>query len=78
MEYKKKRTLELKLEQMFPGQFIPRYSMVAFHQIPYSEVYERGEKQFKIINKLLQMDPSGQSIDRELVKKMLPKSSLNS
>ena len=78
MEYKIRRTLELKLEQMFPSQFIPRYSMVAFHQIPYSEVYERGEKQFKIINELLQMDPSGQSIDRELVKKMLPKSSLNS
>ena len=78
IEYKKKRTLELKLERMYPGQFIPRYSMVAFHQIPYSEVYERGEKQFKIINELLKLDPTGKSIDRELVKNMLPNSSLNS
>ena len=77
IEYKNRRTLELKLERMYPGQFIPRYSMVAFHQIPYSEVYERGEKQFKIINELLKLDPSGKSIDRELVKNMLPKSSLN-
>ena len=78
IEYQKRRTLELKLERMYPGQFIPRYSMVAFHQIPYSEVYERGEKQFKIINELLKLDPSGKSIDRELVKNMLPNSSLNS
>ena len=62
---------------MYPSQFIPRYSMVAFHQIPYSEVYERGEIQFKIINELLKLDPSGKSIDRELVQNMLPKSSLN-
>ena len=78
IEYKKRRILELKLEQMYPGKFIPRYSMVAFHQIPYSDVYERGERQFKILNELLKLDPSGKSIDRELVKKMLPKSSLNS
>ena len=77
IEYKKRRTLELKLERMYPSQFIPRYSMVAFHQIPYSEVYERGEKQFMIINELLKLDPSGKLIDRELVKKMLPKSNLN-
>jgi len=43
-EYKKRRNVELKLERMFPGQFIPRYSMVSFHQIPYAEVYQRGEK----------------------------------
>ena len=51
--------------------------MVAFHQIPYSEVYDRCEKQFMIINELLKLDPSGKLIDRELVKKMLPKSNLN-
>jgi len=78
IEYKKRRTLELNLERMYPSQFIPRYSMVAFHQIPYSEVYERGEKQFMIINELLKLDPSGKLIDRELVKKMLPESNLNS
>ena len=72
-EYKKRRNMELKLEQMFPGQFIPRYSMVSFHQIPYSEVYKRGEKQFKIIDNVLKADPSGQSIDKTMVEKMLSK-----
>ena len=71
-EYKTRRNMELKLERMFPGQFIPRYSMVSFHQIPYAEVYQRGEKQFKIIGDILKADPSGQSIDKVMVEKMLP------
>ena len=71
-EYKKKRNVELKLERMFPGRFIPRYSMVSFHQIPYSEVYQRGRKQFKIIDDVLKADPSGQFIDKAMVEKMLP------
>ena len=71
-EYKKRRNVELKLERMFPGQFIPRYSMVSFHQIPYAEVYQRGGKQFKIIGDVLKADPSGQSIDKDMVEKMLP------
>ena len=52
-EYIKRRQLELKLERMFPEEFIPRYSMVSFHQIDYSEVYSRGEKQFNILEKIL-------------------------
>jgi kynurenine 3-monooxygenase len=71
-EYKKKRNVELKLERMFPGRFIPRYSMVSFHQIPYSEVYQRGGKQFKIIDDVLKADPSGQFIDKAMIEKMLP------
>ena len=71
-EYKKRRNVELKLERMFPGQFIPRYSMVSFHQIPYAEVYQRGGKQFKIIRDVLKADPSGQSIDKDMVEKMMP------
>ena len=71
-EYKKRRNVELKLERMFPGQFIPRYSMVSFHQIPYAEVYQRGGKQFKIIGDVLKADPSGQSIDKDMVEKMMP------
>ena len=73
-EYKKRRNMELKLERMFPGQFIPRYSMVSFHQIPYAEVYQRGGKQFKIIGDVLKADPSGQLIDKDMVEKMLPQS----
>ena len=70
-EYKKRREIELKLERMFPDQFIPRYSMVSFHQIPYAEVYQLGKRQFNIIGEVLKADPSGQFIDKAMVEKML-------
>ena len=38
--YKSRRELEFRLENDFQGQFIPRYSMVSFHTIPYTEVYK--------------------------------------
>ena len=36
----------------FPDKFIPRYNMVSFTSIPYSEVYARGEIQQGIISEL--------------------------
>jgi kynurenine 3-monooxygenase len=51
--FKKRRQLELELEKKYPGRFIPRYSMVSFHQIPYAEVYTRGEIQFELMNKFM-------------------------
>ena len=40
------------LSRQFPDRFIPRYNMVSFTSIPYSEVYERGNIQKKIISSL--------------------------
>ncbi len=51
--YLERRELELSLEKKFPNRFIPRYSMVSFHQIPYSQVYKRGEIQFKLMTDFL-------------------------
>ena len=70
-QYRIRRKLELALENQFPDRFIPRYSMVSFHQIPYSKVYQRGNLQLKIIEALLDLDPNGKTIDRVLVEKML-------
>ena len=70
-DYKKRRNIELKLERMFPDRFIPRYSMVSFHQMPYSEVYEKGNQQYNIIDEVLRADPEGKIIDKALVEKML-------
>ena len=69
---KKRRNIELKLERMFPDRFIPRYSMVSFHQMPYSEVYVRGNLQYKLIDEVLKADAAGTFIDKALVEKMLP------
>jgi len=70
-KYKKRRKLELALEKQFPDEFIPRYSMVSFHQIPYAEVYKRGEKQSELIDQLLEKDSTGESIDETLVKNII-------
>ena len=40
------------LNKKFPNTFIPRYNMVSFSSIPYSQVYERGKIQQEIISKL--------------------------
>jgi kynurenine 3-monooxygenase len=70
--YQKRRNLELELERKFPDRFIPRYSMVSFHQIPYAEVYRRGEIQLKLMNQFL----SNEIIEPELYQ--LINSQLNS
>ena len=51
--YKKRRELEFELEEKFSDRFIPRYSMVSFHDIPYSKVYERGLMQLNLVNEYL-------------------------
>jgi kynurenine 3-monooxygenase len=47
------KALSLELERRFPQQFVPRYSMVMFHdEIPYGVALERGRIQNKILAQL--------------------------
>jgi len=41
--------------------------------LPYSEVYKKGIIQKKIIQKLIEKDPSGKKIDLNMVRKYLLK-----
>ena len=66
-KYQTQRKLEFALEQKIPNKFIPRYSMVSFSEKPYSEVYKKGEKQYKLLNTLLELDPTGETIDSAIV-----------
>lgn len=53
-QFPRRRELELRLEQLFPKRFIPRYSMVMFHaEIPYAEALRRGALQEGILDELL-------------------------
>jgi hypothetical protein len=45
--------------------------MVSFHQIPYSEVYTRGEKQLKIIEAMLEKFDDISEIDKIAVQDYL-------
>ncbi len=51
-DFQLKKQIEFALEKKFPKRFIPRYSMVSFHSIPYYEVQIRGAINSEIIEKL--------------------------
>jgi kynurenine 3-monooxygenase len=46
------KEIEWLLEERHPERFIPRYSMVMFHRIPYAEVQQRGLVQAEILKVL--------------------------
>ncbi len=50
--YQLKKALAFRLEDRHPGCFIPRYSMVMFHRIPYREAQRRGRIQDHILEAL--------------------------
>jgi len=56
------------LYKNFPTRFIPRYNMVSFTSIPYSQVYQRGEIQKNIISTL-----NGENIDLTLAESLITK-----
>lgn len=47
-----KKAIAFELENRYPNQFIPRYSMVMFHHIPYAIAQSRGDLQAKILEQL--------------------------
>ncbi|MEO8215638.1 MAG: NAD(P)/FAD-dependent oxidoreductase [Acidobacteriota bacterium] len=48
-----KKQVAFRLEEMFPTRFIPRYSMVMFHLLPYAEAKRRGALQAEILDELV-------------------------
>jgi kynurenine 3-monooxygenase len=52
-KYHLKKEVGFALERMMPDRFIPRYSMVMFHRIPYQLALERGAVQEAILEELV-------------------------
>ena len=48
-DYQLQRALELELARRYPGQFIPRYSMVSFTRLPYALAQARGRVQRELL-----------------------------
>jgi kynurenine 3-monooxygenase len=71
-----KKAIAFELEKRLPEYFIPRYSMVMFHLIPYAQAFARGKIQFKILNELTDGIDVLEQVDFEraerLVKQKLP------
>ena len=71
-----KKELGFELEQRFPHQFVPRYSMVMFHLLPYSVAMARGGIQQAILSELVEGVAEISEVDFEkaaqLVHEQLP------
>ena len=67
----------LALEMRFPEFFIPKYSMVSFHRVPYAEALRRGKIQEEILQTLCSSISSVDEVNWEtagqLVKERLGK-----
>jgi kynurenine 3-monooxygenase len=63
-KFQLQKALSLELERRFPKRFVPRYSMVMFHdEIPYAVAQERGRIQQDILVALTRTASSLQEVD---------------
>jgi len=60
------------LWERFPDRFIPRYNMVSFTSIPYSEVYRRGKIQEQIIKDINPQNPDMKLAEALIIEKLNP------
>ena len=66
------KELSFELERKLPKRFIPRYSMVMFHnEIPYKVAQERGEVQQQILDQLTKNINTLSEIDLDYAKKIV-------
>jgi kynurenine 3-monooxygenase len=50
--FRLRRSLALELEKRFPERFIPKYSLVSFHRVPYKQAQEIGRRQDSVLKTL--------------------------
>ncbi|HTR03923.1 MAG TPA: NAD(P)/FAD-dependent oxidoreductase [Thermoanaerobaculia bacterium] len=62
-KFQLKKDLAFRLEERHPGRFIPRYSMVMFHTIPYADAQRRGAIQEAILDELTSTATSVDRVD---------------
>lgn len=66
-----KKALSFALEDRFGPRFIPRYSMVMFHTMPYAEAQRRGMIQEKILNQLTATCERVEEVDFQLAERLI-------
>lgn len=73
-KYHLKKEIGFELERRFPETFIPRYSLVMFHNIPYVEAFERGLIQSEILSQLVEGVDEFENVDFELAAYLISQS----
>lgn len=65
------KEVEFTLEERFPERFIPRYSMVSYHSIPYATAMKRGEIQKTILRELCSSIQTTDELDWEKAERVI-------
>lgn len=71
-KFQLQKALSLELERRFPRRFVPRYSMVMFHdEIPYAVAYERGRIQSEILAELTRDTATLDQVDYQVAARLI-------
>ena len=70
-KYSLKKEAGFELERRLPDLFIPRYSMVMFHSMPYSEALTKGAIQTEILDRIVASVDDIDDVDWDLAEKMV-------
>jgi kynurenine 3-monooxygenase len=66
-----KKEIEHVLEEKFPDRFVPKYSMVTFHRVPYSVAMKRGKIQEEILDELAENTERADRVDLEQASRLI-------
>ena len=66
-----KKEISFRLEERHPRRFIPRYSMVMFHRLPYAEARRLGKIQDGILDELTRSAKAADQVDFALADRLI-------
>ena len=66
-----KKLIGFELEKRYPATFIPRYSRVMFHNIPYADAKRLGKIQGEILTELSLNVDAVEDVDFELADRLV-------
>ena len=69
--FRLRRSVALELEKRFPERFIPKYSLVSFHRVPYIQAQEIGKKQESVLKTLCEGRRAIAEIDWEMAEMLV-------
>ena len=70
-KFQLKKQLGFELEKKYPNRFVPRYSMVMFHRVPYLEALQRGVVQDSILTELTMNVNDVDRVDFQVAEKLI-------
>lgn len=66
-----RKKIEKYINERYPDKFIPKYSMVTFSDMPYSEAFNTGKKQDEFFNQVMSIEHLEKVWETEEVQKMI-------